>query len=202
MQKIRRWVLHSFLMGALSMSLAQAGGAGPNPSETPAINKAAGGETCGLTLLAPQEPDSAMIDAMRQEPAPSPAAAPAELKAKVFVAKKVITMDPMYPETQALATLGNRILALGTLDQVKARVASMPHEVITDFADDVIYPGFIESHAHAQTAGLEWMTIYLGQMKQMRPDGMMDSGAQSVKDIQGRIKVVADGKKDGEWIFG
>ncbi len=159
---------------------------------------------CAMSHLAPAKPDSALLDALKkaQQAAPEGGAAPAALKAKVFIANKIITMDPMYPQTEAIATLGDRILALGTLQQVKQRVRDMPYEVITDFRNDVIYPGFIEAHAHAQTAGLEWMTIYLGQMRQMRPDGVVDPGPQSIAELRQRIKHAADTKKSGEWLFG
>lgn len=127
---------------------------------------------------------------------------PVPLKARIFVAKKIITMDPMFPECTAVATLGGRILALGTLDQVEDRVKDMPSERVKGFENAILYPGFIEAHAHAQTAGLEWMTLYLGQMKQTRPDGVMDPGPQTVAEIKARIKKEADTKKEGEWIFG
>jgi len=159
---------------------------------------------CGVSYLAPVEPDSAMIAAMEQAEAAAPPGTeqPAELRAKVFVARKIITLDPMYPESEAVAVLGDRILALGTLEQVKERIKDLPHDIVSDFADAYIYPGFIESHAHAQSAGLQWLNIYLGQMEQMRPDGVIDRGPQSVDEIKARIKQVADTKQDGEWIFG
>jgi len=161
------------------------------------------GDMCGVTHLVPHAPDSAMIAAMSQvKPEAARDKQPSELRAKVFLAKKVITMDPMYPETQAIATLGGRILALGTLEQVKERVKDMPYDTVSDFANAVIYPGFIESHAHAQSAGLQWMTTYLGQMEQMRPDGVVDKGPRTIDELKARIKAAADSKKDGEWVFG
>ena len=166
-KKTIKTVLYSTFFSVVIGKMCQAQA---NKDSAPGKTSYSSSHTCGVAYLAPVKPDAALIAAMNEakQQAPKKSDKPEELRAKVIVAKKVITMDPMHPETQAIATLGGRILALGTLEQVKDRVKDMPHDIITDFADQVIYPGFIESHAHAQSAGLQWMSIYLGQMKQMQ----------------------------------
>lgn len=70
----------------------------------------------------------------------------------VFVAKKVVTMDP-WPEATAIAVSDGRILSVGSLEDLKPWTGKYPTTVDRQFADKVIYPGFVEPHAHPLLAG-------------------------------------------------
>ena len=45
-------------------------------------------------------------------------------KATIFVAKKFITMEPENPTATAVAVAGDKILAVGSLEQVKAALGA------------------------------------------------------------------------------
>jgi predicted amidohydrolase YtcJ len=76
--------------------------------------------------------------------------APADTSAPptIFTARKIITMERDAPEATAVAVAGKRILAIGTLDAVKAAVGGRAHRVDDTFHDKVVLPGLIDQHLH------------------------------------------------------
>jgi predicted amidohydrolase YtcJ len=87
---------------------------------------------------------------------------------RVFVARKIHTLDPEAPEATAIAVAGGRIVALGALDEVQRFVGDRPFELDTSFRNHVLVPGFIDPHIHptlaatilpiAIVAAMEWET--------------------------------------------
>ncbi len=78
--------------------------------------------------------------------------------AVIYTAKEIVTLDPSRPSAQAVAVVGDRILATGPLDELKAAMGSQPYRVDATFANQVIVPGFIAQHDHPLLAGLT-MTV-------------------------------------------
>lgn len=72
----------------------------------------------------------------------------------VFVAKKVVTMDPSLPIATAVAVSDGKILSVGSVEDLKPWTSRYPTTINRDFADKVIYPGFVEAHAHPLLGGL------------------------------------------------
>jgi predicted amidohydrolase YtcJ len=68
--------------------------------------------------------------------------------ATIFVAKKIHTMDPGWPEASAVAVRGGKILDVGTLDDVKLYLGKSAFTIDETFKDKVLMPGFIEPHGH------------------------------------------------------
>ena len=67
-------------------------------------------------------------------------------KEKIFLAKELITLDAFDQESDAILVKKNKILAVGKKNNL---VTAYPHaEIISDFQNDVIVPGFIEHHIH------------------------------------------------------
>ena len=44
----------------------------------------------------------------------------------IYSAKQIITLDPSKPTAQAVAVLGDRILAIGSVDELKAAAGAQP----------------------------------------------------------------------------
>ncbi|MAL95689.1 MAG: amidohydrolase [Haliea sp.] len=87
----------------------------------------------------------------------SPEASPADdslPSATVYVAREVVTLDPDSPTASAVAVVGDRILAAGSLEAVKRSLGSQPYTVDASFSDKVIVPGFIAQHDHPLLSGL------------------------------------------------
>lgn len=70
--------------------------------------------------------------------------------ATVYVAP-VVTMDPGTPEAEAFAVRDGRIVAVGTVVDVRA---AAPGASVAEI-DGVVLPGLIDAHMHMQRAGLK-----------------------------------------------
>ncbi|MGB1131243.1 MAG: imidazolonepropionase-like domain-containing protein [Haloferula sp.] len=58
-------------------------------------------------------------------------------KAVIYTAKEVVTLDPDKPEAEAVAVVGDRILAVGSLDELKQAAGDQPLRVDDTFKDHV-----------------------------------------------------------------
>jgi len=80
-----------------------------------------------------------------------------EGKITVFVAKKIITMDPSWPEGTAVAVRNGEILSVGrNLEDLKPWLSRHPHVIDERFKDKILTPGFVESHGHPTLGGMEY----------------------------------------------
>ena len=101
---------------------------------------------------------------------------------------RVITVNEKDELAEAVAVQGNKILAVGDNDEVKALAG--PDTKMVDAGGNTVMPGFIDSHIHFGMYGL------LGH-------GIINvdySHAQSIADIQRLIEEDVAQKKPGEWI--
>jgi hypothetical protein len=71
-----------------------------------------------------------------------------ESAATIFVAQKIITMDRANPTATPVAVAGVDIVAVGSLDEVKAALGSRPYRIDETFAGKIVTPGFIDQHLH------------------------------------------------------
>ncbi len=79
-------------------------------------------------------------------------ASAADNSIKIFVAKKIITMDPGFPEATAVAMRDGRIAAVGDLGDLEAWTRSFPYTIDKTFEDKILVPGFIAAHEHPLVA--------------------------------------------------
>lgn len=75
-------------------------------------------------------------------------------EAVIYVAREVITMDPRRPRAEAVAVVGDRIAAVGSLAELQALARDQPFRVDRRFEGKVILPGFVEQHVHPLLASL------------------------------------------------
>ena len=66
----------------------------------------------------------------------------------VYTAKKILTMEPANPEASAVAVAGKRILAVGSLSEVKAALGDRPFTLNETFKSKIVLPGLIDQHLH------------------------------------------------------
>jgi predicted amidohydrolase YtcJ len=133
-------------------------------------------------------------------PAPAPAA-PAQ-KITIYTAKAIVTLDPGTPLAQAVAVMDGRILATGTLDEVRGWVTNQEVEIDRRFADAVIVPGFIEAHMHPQITGVLWQGVYVGRFDRTSPEGTPNKGLETKQAVLDRLKEAAAGlPADGRWML-
>ncbi len=73
---------------------------------------------------------------------------------RIITADTVITMDPRRPRAQAIAVSGERIVAVGTLEECRA---ALPQAEVEDSGAACLLPGFIDSHSHPVLSGMATM---------------------------------------------
>ncbi len=79
----------------------------------------------------------------------------------VFIAKKIITMDPTLPTATAVATRGREILSVGSLDDLQPWLKEHPHKIDTRFEDKVLMPGLIDPHMHPMLGAIAFQTVWI-----------------------------------------
>jgi len=104
----------------------------------------------------------------------------------------VVVTGKVYPGNggvfrDALAVGGNRILAVGTADEI-ARLRG-PKTIVVDAGGGAVVPGFNDVHTHMLSGGLELETVNL-------------QGAQTLDEIRSRIRAYAQAHPGLAWIRG
>jgi predicted amidohydrolase YtcJ len=100
---------------------------------------------------------------------------------------KVYTADASGTFTEAIAVRGNRIAAVGATSDIE-KLRGPKTEVI-DAGGAAVLPGFNDVHTHMLSGGLEMENVNL-------------QGAQTLDDVQARIRAYAAAHRDQTWIRG
>lgn len=108
------------------------------------------------------------------------------MKTTVYVARKIITMNPMQPEATHVAVRDGRVLAVGDLDRMRAWG---DYELDTRFINNVIMPGLVEGHCHLKEGGM-WSMPYLGWFDRRDPKGKVWPGLRSMEAVVQRLKAI------------
>jgi len=119
--------------------------------------------------------------AQSQEVQPLPAADLIIQNAKIW------TVDASRPTAQALAVLGDRIVAVGSNQEIKAWHGA--HTTVIDAAGKLLLPGFNDSHVHFVDGGLALDSVQLND-------------AASAEEFARRITERAKMTPKGEWVMG
>lgn len=108
-------------------------------------------------------------------------------KATIYVAKEIVTLDPSRPVAKAVAVVGDRILATGTLEDLKARAGDQPFKVDDRFVDKVIVPGFIAQHDHPILSGLTMTSEIIAIEDWVLPSGTVPA-AKNQEEYRKRLE--------------
>jgi len=100
---------------------------------------------------------------------------------------KVFTVEKEQPLAEAVAIAGNRILAVGWLEQIQPLIDQ--HTEIYDAEGRLVIPGFNDAHLHFLSGGLNLTKLDL-------------SGCRSMAEIETRLSRRVDSTPRGEWITG
>jgi len=99
---------------------------------------------------------------------------------------KVITVDEGFRIAQAIAVRGDRILAVGSNDEVLKKAGAGARTI--DLKGRAVIPGLIDGHAHALWAGVS-------ELREPMPR------IQSIADMQAYLRRQAAKLGPGKWIF-
>lgn len=102
----------------------------------------------------------------------------------VFRARIVHTMNPANATAEGVAVRGNRIRAVGGVDELM----TLPGATLDNrYSDAVLLPGFVEAHSHAGT-GNTWSDTYVGFESRNDPTGHRWPGCLSVTEVLERLR--------------
>jgi len=90
-----------------------------------------------------------------------PTVTPTEEPVTVFIAKKIVTMDPTQPSATAVAVRGREILSVGSLADLQPWLKAHPHKIDTQFKDKVLMPGMIDPHMHPLLGAIAFQTSWI-----------------------------------------
>lgn len=125
-----------------------------------------------------------------------PPSTPKVTNITVFVAKKIVTMDPAIPNATAVAVADGRILSVGSLEDMKPWTDKYPTIINKDFANKVMYPGFIEPHAHPLLGGILFNKPLLTPSPMPNPWGPAFPGVANLQAAMAQLKKYSDDIKD------
>lgn len=72
----------------------------------------------------------------------------------IVINARIVTMDPLHPQAQALAVIGGRVAALGSDAEIRALAG--PGTEVIDAGGRMVLPGFQDTHIHLQDSGQDY----------------------------------------------
>ncbi len=105
----------------------------------------------------------------------------------ILIGGTVVTMNPDQPEAEAVAWRGNRIVYVGAA--AGAQAYKGPQTRLIDAAGMIVYPGFVDAHAHLYSLGKLLNELNL-------------TGTESLDQIQGMVREYAAEQPSDAWITG
>jgi predicted amidohydrolase YtcJ len=106
----------------------------------------------------------------------------------VFVAKKIVTMDPGWPADTAVAVRDGRVLSVGTLDDLKPWLDKSPYTIDQTFADKILLPGFVEAHGHPIIGGTALTRPLLTYLPEPSPYGPGFPGVKTKPEALAKLR--------------
>ncbi len=106
----------------------------------------------------------------------------------VIQGARVLTLDEVNPEAEALAVAGNMILAVGSIEEIAPLIGG-DTRIIELEPENLVLPGLIDGHGHFMSLGESLMQLDL-------------RSPRSWDEIVELVGEAADAAEPGEWIEG
>jgi len=100
---------------------------------------------------------------------------------------KVVTMDEYFRIAEAVAIRGEKIIAVGTNEEILALRGGETE--VMDLGGKLVLPGFEDDHCHLISYGLSLLSVDL-------------TGVRSMEELLLRVKSAVDSSPRGSWIRG
>jgi predicted amidohydrolase YtcJ len=111
-------------------------------------------------------------------------------KTTYYLHGRIYTNDPKMPWASALAVRDEKILCVGSIEHIMLDCGgSNPEAEIVQLKGRFLMPGFNDAHTHLGSAGRDKLTLDL-------------KGADSLAELQQRVRVAVAQHKPGEWVVG
>ncbi|MBS1108269.1 MAG: Amidohydrolase 3, partial [Anaeromyxobacteraceae bacterium] len=119
----------------------------------------------------------------------------------VYVAKRIHTLEPANPDATAVAVAGKRIVAVGTLDEVKGALGDRRFVVDETFRSKVMLPGLIDQHLHPLLGALCLSTEVIATEDWVLP-GRTFKAASSPTEYMARLRAAEAAMQEKDaWLF-
>ncbi len=105
----------------------------------------------------------------------------------VLLNGNIVTMDPARPRATALAIWGDRILEVGSTEDIRRLAGPLTKRI--DLGRKTVVPGFIDAHSHPAGSGLQHLV-------------RIDCDLRSIAAIQALVRERAAKTPAGEWVLG
>lgn len=124
----------------------------------------------------------------------SAAAAPQEIADTIYFGGPIVTMTRDGDRAQALAVRGDKIVAVGSRQDLMALKGASTRMV--DLKGRALLPGFIDAHSHVVQQSLKFSVVNLD------PSPIGD--VKTIADVQRKLRARISEKKlaPGQWVFG
>ncbi len=99
----------------------------------------------------------------------------------------IITMDKAKPEAEAVATVGGRIAAVGTLDEVRSAVGKDAR--IVSLQGATMLPGFIDGHSHFCSGGMNRLFA-------------ANCAVNNIEELKASLRKKLSEERPSEWVMG
>lgn len=99
----------------------------------------------------------------------------------------IITMDAGRPKVEALAVIGRRIAAIGSLEEVKLAVGENAR--LESLNGSTMLPGFIDGHSHFCSGGMN--RLYAA-----------DCAVTKMEELKATLRKKLDEKRPSKWLIG
>lgn len=117
---------------------------------------------------------------------------------RIFVARRIHTMDDSLPEATAVGVIGERIVAVGDLESMAPWREGREVEVDERFRDKVLMPGLIDNHIHPFLGALLMPMEIIAPEAWRMPDGSVVPAVRTPGEYLERLKARLAAKPDKE----
>lgn len=109
-------------------------------------------------------------------------------------------MDPEHPRVEAVAVADDRIVAVGSVDEVVEQLADRPYVLDTTCAESVIVPGLIDQHLHPLLGASTLTTEVIAPEAWVMPERTFPA-ATTAPEYDERMRASHASLAPGEWLF-
>jgi predicted amidohydrolase YtcJ len=118
----------------------------------------------------------------------------------VFVAKRIVTMDPTQPTATAVAVRDGQILSVGSLQSLEPWLKGNQYTLNEQFKDKVLMPGLIDPHLHPMLGAIAFQTVWITP-EPWSVMGQKTPATVGEKEYRAALKTAFDSRNKAASIF-
>lgn len=119
----------------------------------------------------------------------------------IYTAKKIITMENNNPQATAVAVKNKKIVAVGTLPEVKSALGKSKYVINNVFQSKIILPGLIDQHLHPFLGALTLSTAVIANEDWVLSTRTYKAALNPQEYLKKLKAAEAELKDKNEWLF-